>query len=277
MTTLFPRYEYNFDSSRFGEASNLTPQAANTLNLLANNTGTFTDWQVTDLAAGAIDRTDYFKNPTSNSTVKIETGAAVIAVNSLACANANAIFVQVFEAANNLILSVNAFKSHTDNISGIVVVTDPSVPSYESASGVGQMSMLTLTKTDGAQSNTVPILGSFTSLFINDVLESNGNQMLVYASQLANSISSADDGFGNLIYTSNLSSTQISSIQSYANSTSSILNTRRTHDWNFFQNSMQIMKDAAFLQQFTNMGATNTYLIRNVVGTNSLINKLDSQ
>ena len=55
-----------------------------------------------------------------------------------------------------------------------------------------------------------------------------------------------------------------------------IMTTRRNHDFTFYQNSLQVTKDAGFLQQFNSMGGTNTYLVENVIGTDSLKAKLAS-
>ena len=46
---VFDRLNYNFDSGRFGEASTLTSGASNTLNLIAETTPTFKDWQIKDI------------------------------------------------------------------------------------------------------------------------------------------------------------------------------------------------------------------------------------
>ena len=176
----------------------------------------------------------------------------------------------ILASANNLIIELNAFQSHTDNISGVVVVTDPTVPSLSSAQNIGQLNMLNLAKTDGV-SNTVPILGSYTSLFIADILQANTIQLSAYATEFANSITTDMDG--NTI--SSLSSSELTNIASYMNSTKTILNTRRLADWNFYRNSLQISKDASFLQQFNSMGGTMTYLVQNVVGTASLNQKIN--
>jgi hypothetical protein len=63
-------------------------------------------------------------------------------------------------------------------------------------------------------------------------------------------------------------------IVNYIDTTRGIMNTRRTHDWNFFQNSIQITKDVAFISQFNNLGNTNKRLIDNVIGTEYLVNNL---
>lgn len=272
--TVFDRLQYNFDTERFDGASNLSPAAANTINLVANNTPQLEQWQKTDLENGNIVRTNYFENPTANFNSSMLISCGNIALNSLACANANSSLIEVFNSANTLVISLNIFQSHTDNISGVTVVTSPDVPSYDTSSGYGQMNMMNLSKSDGTPSNTVPILGSFTSLFIQDILQANSSNLSTYSTQLKDSISISTDLSGNTIYTTNLSPTEITNIKNYMDSTSNTLIERVNHDWTFFRNTIQVTKDSAFLQQFTNMGGTNSYLVEKVVGTDSLVNKI---
>lgn len=256
--SVFNRYGLNFDTARFGDADNLSPGASNTLALIANTTPAFAPWQVAALEAGSPVRTDYFKNPTANDVNSMITNATLIA------ANANTINASTLEAtAASLIVELNAFKSHTDNISGVVVVTDMyNYPSYDSAFSMGQQSMMLLTKTDGPQQNTDVMLGSFTSLFIQDILDANTIQLSAYA-PLINVATGNTDPI-------------INTVSDYCNTTSSILNTRRLADWAFYQNTLQVMKDMAFLQQFTQMGATQTYLVKNLIGTPTLVNNLSA-
>jgi hypothetical protein len=131
-------------------------------------------------------------------------------------------------------------------------------------------------KSGETQSNTSVILGSFTSLFIPDVLQANTNQLSTYSTQLKNSITITTDLSGNTVYTSNLTNQQITAINDYLTSTSSVLSDRYNNDWTFYRNAVQIVKDQAFLQQFSSMGGTNTYLINNVIGTDSLKSKIAS-
>lgn len=257
--SVFDRFDLNFDTTRFGDANILSDNASNTLNLIAATSGKFADWQISSLESGPIDRTDFFQNPTAGNVSSMLTITAAISANANTCNLAN-----VETSATNLILELNRFKSHTDNISGVVLVTSQSVPSYDTALAFGQMSILNLAKSNEMQSNTDVMLGCFTSLFIPDILLANTNQLMVYDQQLANSI----------ILSSNLTSAQIQTINNYINSTTSILYTRRTEDWTFYQNTFQIAKDAGFLQQFNNMGGTQSYLVKNIIGTTTLVENL---
>jgi len=268
--SVFDRFDLNFDTTRFGDANILSDNASNTLNLIAATSGKFADWQISSLESGPIDRTDFFQNPTAGNVSSMLTITAAISANANTCNLAN-----VETSATNLILELNRFKSHTDNISGVVLVTSQSVPSYDTALAFGQMSILNLAKSNEMQSNTDVMLGCFTSLFIPDILLANTNQLMVYDQQLANSMTVTIDIItGDPVISSNLSPAQIQTINDYINSTTSVLYTRRTEDWTFYQNTFQIAKDAGFLQQFNNMGGTQSYLVKNIIGTTTLVENL---
>lgn len=263
--SVYNRFGLTFDTSRFGAAQTLSNTAANTLNLVATSTSQLSSWQQTDLANGSIVRTNYFQNPTASNVASM-----LISANSLYYSANSANDFVTTALATSLTVQLNAFKSHTDNISGVTVSTAYGIPSLGAAASTGQLNMMTLAKTDGV-SNTAPILGSFTSLFISDILKSNTIQLNYYANEYANSITLT----GNT-YSSNLANSEIANIQNYITSTTNVLSTQRNQDWTFYQNSIQVSQDVGFLQQFNNMGGTMTYLVNNLVGTSSLITKLSS-
>jgi hypothetical protein len=268
--TIYSRLGLNFDTTRFGSAQTLAPSASNTLNLIAN-TAPLKPWQTTDLNAGPVVRTNYFQNPTAGNVASM-----LISSNSLYY-SANSANDSVTQAlASSLTIELNNFKSHTDNISGVTVSNSQGIPSLNSAQNIGQLNMMTLSKTDGV-SNTAPILGSFTSLFISDILTANTIKLTYYANEYASSISmNTDPVTGNTSYVSNLANSEIINIQNYLLSTTNVLYNQRMQDWTFYQNSIQVSQDASFLQSFNNMGGTMSYLVNNLVGTPSLVSKINS-
>lgn len=263
--TIYSRLGLNFDTTRFGSAQTLAPSASNTLNLIAN-TAPLKPWQTTDLSAGPVVRTNYFQNPTAGNVASM-----LISSNSLYY-SANSANDSVTQAlASSLTIELNNFKSHTDNISGVTVSNSQGIPSLNSAQNIGQLNMMTLSKTDGV-SNTAPILGSFTSLFIPDILTANTIKLTYYANEYANSVGANISGY----ITSNLAPSEITNIQNYLLSTTNVLYNQRMQDWTFYQNSIQVSQDASFLQSFNNMGGTMSYLVNNLVGTPSLVSKINS-
>ena len=266
MTTIYNRLNITF--TNFGEASNLSPGAANSLTFIAENTPPMADWQKDDLANGNIQKTDYFQNPMANNVASITANTNIIidTGNSLADYQMVSLGLALNE---ELVL----FKQHTDNISGVTVVNTANIPSYETASSVGQQIMMILAKTDGMDSvqNTSPILGSFTSLFIRDEMRANNEKIAYYANVYASN--TTFDGF---TYICTLPAQEIANIKSYLESTTTQIYNRRVEDVAFYNNAVQVMQDYGYMQQFTNAGGTNTYLMKNVVGTQRLSSNLSS-
>lgn len=253
------RLGLNFDVSRFGEAANLSQNAANTLNLIVEGSGgKLKDWQINLLNSGPVNSSDLYVNRTEPFVTRM-------------LANTTSIYNKanssLREIANNLIIELNHFKAHTDNISGVstsveasnVILTVSGVPTLTSAENIGQLNMITLARTDGVK-DTTPILGSFTSLFIQDELSAN-----------ANTISYYDD-----IYPSNLTTPEIVVIENYLSNTQNLLYERRMSDWNYYANSIQLSQEVQILQEFDSMGGTMTYLVENVVGSANLKSYLKS-
>lgn len=268
--TVYSRLGLNFDTTRFGSSQTLSTSASNTLNLIANTTP-LKPWQTTDLISGPVVRTNYFQNPTAGNVANM-----LISVNSLYNSANSANDSATLSLASSLMIELNNFKSHTDNISGVTISNSQGIPSLNSAQNIGQLNMMTLSKTD-VVSNTAPILGSFTCLFIPDILQANTIQLTYYANEYSSSISmNTDPVTGNTSNVSNLANSEIINIQNYLLSTKNVLYNQRMQDWTFYQNSIQVSQDMSFLQQFNNMGGTMTYLVQNVVGTSSLLTKLAS-
>lgn len=277
--SIYGRLGLNFNTAKFGAAANLSQEASNTLNLITQSTGgKLKDWQVNVLNSGSLNRNDLYVNR-ANTFIQVM------------LANTNNIYINanttnnftLRDIANTLIIQLNEFKYHTDNISGVAVNTETAaganvavnVPTLSSAENIGQLNMMTLAKTDGVQ-NTSAILGSFTSLFIQDELSANANTIASYDKQFAGSINLVDDGMGNFSYTSNLSNAQIAVIESYLSNTQNLIYERRMGDWNFYANSVKLSEDMQLVQEFDSMGGTMTYLVQNVVGTANLKSYISS-
>jgi hypothetical protein len=271
MSSVFGRLGFNFDTDAFGDAQYLTAGAIKTLNAAPT---VIPDWQVTELASGPIVRSDYFKNPHANVCASLTantTAIRAIAVNDPANTFpliSNLTYVQqLSDAANNYIIQLSAFKSHTDNMSCLGVDTGNTdiIPNYDMAVSIGHQ-ILRITNTTDDVANTTPMLGSFTSLFIGDDLTANNTT--IYNDFIT--INSLVRPNGNCY----LSQAQAISITSDLNSANSLIYTRRTHDWNFYANSVQVVNDYLELDRFNNLGNTQLYLVNNLIGTDALVNNL---
>lgn len=266
MTTVYQRLNITF--TNFGEASNLSPGAANSLAFIAENTPPMSDWQKTDLANGNIQKTDYFQNPMAGNVVSITANTNIIIDTGNLLSDFE--MASIGHALNDELI---LYKKHTDNISGVTIVNSANVPAYDTASSVGQQLMMILAKTDGMDSlqNTSPILGSFTSLFIRDEMKANTEKIAYYAN-----IYSTNTTFDGATYICALPAQEILNIKNYLTNTRIQIYTRRTQDEAFYVNAVQVMQDYGYMQQFSNAGGTNTYLMKNVVGTQRLANNLNS-
>ena len=267
--SVFNNFNYNFDNSRFGNLINITTDQANTLNIMSNNT-TFSPWQISDLANNNIVRTDYYKNPTIIYCTQLISNLINISVSAQYLSNSNvsgsstdvaAASAILANAANACVIEVSSFGSHTNNISGVSANTGTlTIPTYDMIIATGTQLTMVLSKTDGI-ANSVSTLGSMTSLFINDIL-------------FANTVTIANDA--NTMVTSNttITSNTINVITSHVNSVTNILNGRRTSDWFFYSTSVSTLKNYMFLSRFSNPGNTQSQLLNNMIGTDSLKAKL---
>jgi hypothetical protein len=269
--SVFGRLGFNFDTDAFGDAQYLTSGALKTLNAAPV---AIADWQLDALSAGAVDKTDYVKNPhTTVCSTLTSNVTAIRAITTNDPANTfplilNTSYIQaISNAANNYIIELSAFKSHTDNISGLGVesANAASIPDYDLAVSIGQQ-VLRITNVSDGVSNSTPMLGSFTSLFIGDELAANNttiNQDYITINSLVRPNSKCY-----------LTQAQAISIADHINTANSLVNTRRTHDWNFYAKSVELVNDYLVLDRFTNLGNTQTYLVNNYIGTETLVNNL---
>ena len=262
--TVFERLGYNFDSINFEGADQLTDGAKKNLGIQKNNLYT---WQYDQIARGDTARTNYFRNPTANLYITLRNTA-----NSINLLAQNLSLSNIATQANNFIRELDRFKSHTDNISGVIDITTASIssadiPIYETAIGLGETLVPLLYSTDNV-ANTVGALGSFTSLYINDKLSANSTILAADLVLLNNSII-----FSGLpvIQSSNLGGVTLETINSHIALANTMIATRRLHDWNFFKQSLAISRDMGTVSQFNSMGKMKSHLIRNKIGTDALI------
>jgi hypothetical protein len=263
MTSLFDKLGYNFDSSRFGDAQYLSPQANAFLNAAPMR---IDPWMQSDIANGNIMMTNYYKNPLANvcNTLISNTTSIVVFANTVpfdfAQANANGLF----ESANTLLIEIQEFKNHTDNLSGVVTMTSntDTIPSLDTATTIGNQLLRILSTTDNIK-NTTPMLGSMTSLYVSSELESNNTIIASDFITLNNAVSIVN---GNCY----LSPAQVDTINNHVNILKDFIYLRRTSDWSFFTNATIIVTDTMKLTSFNLIGNTQNNLIYSLIGTDRL-------
>jgi len=264
--SVFALLNYSFDDAKYGNSIYLTDQAKKYLELAPKE---IEPWQQNDIADGVVSRSRYYKNPTlsvcttllANAT-SIYTSANSDPANTFTQIGAGNAAMNLANTTLLFITEIIAFKSHTDNISGLTIATSSSktVPHYDSVISMGQ-EMLILTNTTDSISNTTPMLGNFTSLFIGDDLANNN--LIIHTDRLA--MDAANVGG-----ISSLTANQINTIITHVQTANTLIGVRRAHDWNFYAKSVQIMDDYYFVRNFTHLGNTNSYLLNNLIGTDFL-------
>jgi hypothetical protein len=178
----------------------------------------------------------------------------------------------IAQTAYRFSIELDKFKSHTDNISGVIDITtsepvDIDIPIYETAIAAGETLVPLLYSTDNV-ANTVGALGSFTSLYVNDKLSANA---LILAADYASLNASIVVTGIPTTQSSNLGGVAIEAINSHIALANTMIATRRLHDWNFFKQSRAIARDMGIVSQFSNMGKMKSHLTYYKVGTDALI------
>ena len=262
--TVFGRLGYDFDSINFEGADQLLEGARKNLGIQKNNLYT---WQYDQIARGDTARSNYFRNPTANIYVTLRSTA-----NLIMNLSSNLSLSNIAQTAYRFSIELDKFKSHTDNISGVIDITttppgSTDIPIYETAIGVGE-TLVTLLYTTDNVANTVGALGSFTSLYVNDKLSANASILAAdYASLNASIVFTGIP----TTQSSNLGGVAIEAINSHIALANTMIATRRAHDWNFFKQARAISKDMAIVSQFSNMGKMKSHLVYYKVGTDALI------
>jgi hypothetical protein len=285
--TIFDRTGFNFDSSKFGEILNFTPEVEQ---YLSDSEDPLTDWQKEDISSDEV--SGYYKNPLIDilqSLEPVSINIASIVSNTeiiFTSANVNALS----SSAVTLSAEVPEFIIHTDLLSGVLedvpfeLEDRPDLafdqqPSLRYAISIGQQVLTITNKSDGIQNNS-PILGNFTSLFIRDDIVQYPDLLQIDLETLENSLNTSTTGSGTeedpfvTIITSNVTQQQVDSILSHVQPVQNILTTRRAHDRNFYQNSYDIVNDFQKVQEFNLISTTQKNLIDQLIGTDKLKSRI---
>lgn len=278
MSSIFGRLNFNFDETKFGDSIYLTDEAKNYLNTAPTELQT---WQINDIANGNIEMTDYYKNPVINVANQLKSNVQNLSI----VLSTIEFYDSVVQSANlisgvaNLIIEIESFKSHTNNVSGVNTAVSSTnelgtdalhFPDYDNAVNLGQQLLLLVNESDGVQ-NSTPLLGSMTSLFVGDELISNTTLLVNDLLTVNNSLR-----FGppdNNVY-SNLTSTQVNTILSHVTTANTLIAGRREHDWNFYRQGLAVLDDYFKVEKLTRTGNTQNYLVNNLIGTDRYKNNL---
>jgi len=263
MSSIYNRLGYNFDTTKFGDDVNLAPGANNFLN---NSSINLSQWQVDDIATSTA--TGYYQNPYSsvlnNITIVLNGMAANCNISSITFNVAPIQANTLYSSIVNALTAVSDFTTHTNYISGVERSANTVLyPDLNTALSIGRQVLALTNKSDQTQNN-VPVLGSFTSLYIRDDVDSRSNAIIIDSRTLGNSLYVED---GNTY--SNISISSINTIITDVNSLQTLLATRRNGDINFYQNSLAIVRDYQTVLTFSSVGDTQNSLLQ-IVGTTKL-------
>jgi hypothetical protein len=266
MASPFDRLDFDFPESKFGDSIYLTDPVKKYLNAAPY---VIPDWQQDDIGNGVVSRSRYYKNPQDAVCTQITANTTLLGTSANVPDPANTfiyaanVIGSLVTACASLIIEVAAFKWHTDNLSGLNATTDGNLtaPNYDLATGIGQQ-VLKITNATDEVANAVPVLGNFTSLFINSELTAN-NQTIHNDYILLESYYHPN---GN----NTISASEVNAMVSDVQAVTSLINTRRLADFTFYQQSRAIVEDYMFLTRFNNIGNTQNYLIQNLIGTDTL-------
>lgn len=275
MTTIYERLDLNFDTDKFGDVNVLDEK---TIRYYTEFPNTLKDWQYADITGAPLSRSDYFRNPVINvsSELRITVNNMIQIANGVTYSNSANTGAQIYTTAVSTLPEVDAFITHTNNVSGVSAqsMSSANIPSYDLALSIGN-EILRIVVSEEEILNASPFLGNFTSLFIESDLRVLANNLVINVSELANSITIIyTEESPYVSYVSNLSSSKINSIYSNITAAYDLVHDRRTEDWEFYQRSRQILNDYMMLNRFNNLGNTQRTLISDYIGTDRLKNNL---
>jgi len=279
MATLFQKLGYNY-SDPHGDVTSLS---ADTIEHLDSLPSIIEDWQSQDISDSNVG--GYNQNPLGTISTTIATTANQImnltsTIELYDNAGVSSIMANVANAANNLISTMNAFKDHTDRVSGVTSYSDyiteagssiaSTKPFKDTIKGYSKLLMYVIYQTDGI-SNTSIMYGAQTSLFTGPEANTYSNTLTTYKTTVNSSIYISGPNTK-----STLTSTQANTINIGINEMLTFFDTRRTHDETFFTNMKTMVSDYQKTRQFSNMGESETNLVNNYTGTSKILTRINS-
>lgn len=288
-SSIFSRLGYNFTDTN-SDIIQFSDKVVSHLNALPTLVNT---WQQEDIATS--NTGGYFVNPLESITTNIRNTANTIipllssAAQTSALQGSTGTITTLFASMNANLISIsgntgNNFIAHTNRISGISPFSsteDPAeFPYYKIAIATGKVMVYLTYQSDGII-NSAPILGSFTSLFVGDELQDTLNTVSTYANTINTSITYTTSLLGTppntYTYTTKTSNLSLATVQSMNNNVSYIIDTmdtRRTHDETFYQNSRAVLNDYNTVRQFSSIGESENQLIQQYIGSDKLLSRI---
>jgi hypothetical protein len=152
------------------------------------------------------------------------------------------------------------------------------VPHYQTATGYGTLLTYITNQTDGIQNNS-PMIGCFTSLYTQNTLDAavaNTSNLLIILENSITRTSYVFEGNTYYDYNSTISLTDAQNLYANMNAIFSTMNTCRTNDTSFYQNSQSVVNDYNKVSQFRSLGQTENQLIQERIGSPKLLSRLNA-
>jgi hypothetical protein len=287
MPRLIDNLGLNFSNEKFQQALDPYGDIGKTLK---KQPSMYKKWQFDAVANN--DSGGYFQNPMASISTEIRNAANTMYTSSYGVTSLETIKttagliagydVTTGDSENPPIVTthttgiIELFVKHTNNISGVTASTSASFPDFNSGLAIGEYMMQLTSRYDG-QHDASAALGAFTSLFIGDEIGILVIKINDGALRIKNSITievGGGEGAPTYTYTTNLSATQISTIQTDVTTCYNLINDRYNHDINFFRKSMETMTKFNQISKFNSLSKISLHLIDNFVGTDKLKSKL---
>lgn len=248
-----------------------------TAKLMTSMPNFLNQWQANDLANNEV--SGYHTNPVATVSLQIKTVGTTITSNTAVAnvANLAVVYTSAVALANN----AQFMKDHTDRLSGVVEPTADTIdyPHYRTAIGTAQMVMYLTNQLDNVSNNS-PILGCFGSVMLASTLNEKYQTIQNIGTAVVNSITITtieNEGGASVVYGTTLTPSQISAYNSSLSEVSSYLfNTIQT-DINYFNSCKTVVSDYNKVDKYSKIGQTESYLLKNFVGSEKLKSRLNSQ
>jgi hypothetical protein len=234
-----------------------------TINRLNSMPKLLSEWQLQDMSNN--NSSAYFINPANTHIVSLKDN--ILSIETLCTGVSN--LTTIFTAANNVITSNNLidFSLHTDRLSNVLEPSvDEELPHYKTAISLGKILTYLLYQSDGVTNNSV-LIGSFGSILKYNTVSQYSQTISNDKILIQNSISNGS---------SNLTTQQKTAITSNINAMNTFVYTTMTEDKNFYANSKTLVAEYSTLRELNSMGQTQNNLILNYIGSEKLIERLNS-
>lgn len=233
-------------------------------------------WQTEDISTSNVG--GYFVNPVAAVTATISStmssiNAATIGVNVQSTISST-VTQALHDLGNTAATAVSSAANYlyvTNRESNVVDPgTDVTTVHYKMAIGYGKILSYITYQSDNVQNNS-PIMGNFTSITLGNTLNTLSNTLSTQQSALSASITMGSPN------TSTFTLAQTQDLQNTVSSINTLMTTYPAQDNAFFTNTKAVMADYSVVSPLGDMGATETLLVNNYIGTQKLKTRINSQ